>query len=47
VRLFLVTVDDGTDIHVNASYFQGQGIPQLQLVSNFGFHSYTAENPTS
>jgi hypothetical protein len=40
VCLFPVTVDDGIDVHVNASYFQAQGVRQLQLVSKFGFHSY-------
>jgi hypothetical protein len=29
VRLFPVTVDDGVDVHVNASYFQAQGVRQL------------------
>jgi hypothetical protein len=29
VRLFPVTVDDGIDVHVNASYFQAQGVRQL------------------
>jgi hypothetical protein len=40
VRLFPVTLDDGTDVHVNESYFQAQGVRQLQLVSKCGFHSY-------
>jgi hypothetical protein len=40
VRLFPVTLDDGIDVHVNVSYFQAQGVRQLQLVSKFGFHSY-------
>jgi hypothetical protein len=40
VRLFPVTVADGIDVHVNASYFQTQAVRQLQLVSKFGFHSY-------
>jgi hypothetical protein len=40
VLLFPVTVDDGIDVHVNASYFQAQGIGKLQLVWKFGFHSY-------
>jgi hypothetical protein len=40
VHLFPVTVDDGIDVHVNASYFQVQGVRQLQPVSKFGFHSY-------
>jgi hypothetical protein len=40
VRLFPVTVDDGIDIHVNASYFQAQGVRQLHFISKFGFHSY-------
>jgi hypothetical protein len=40
VRFFPVTVDDGIDVHVNASYFQAQGVRQLQLFSKFGFHSY-------
>jgi hypothetical protein len=40
VRLFPVTVDDGIDVHVNASYFQAQEAGQLQLVLKFGFHSY-------
>jgi hypothetical protein len=40
VRLIPVTVDNGIDVHGNASYFQGQGVRQLQLVSKFGFHSY-------
>jgi hypothetical protein len=29
-----------TDVHVNASYFQTQGVRQLQLVSKSGFRSY-------
>jgi hypothetical protein len=29
VRLFPVTVDDGIDVHVIASYFQTQGVRQL------------------
>jgi hypothetical protein len=29
MRLFPVTVDDGIDVHVNASYFQAQGVLQL------------------
>jgi hypothetical protein len=29
VRLFPVTVDDGIDVHVKASYFQAQGFRQL------------------
>jgi hypothetical protein len=29
VRLLPVTVDDGIDVHVNASYFQVQGVRQL------------------
>jgi hypothetical protein len=40
VPLFPVTADDGTDVHVNASYFQAQGVRQLKLVSKFGIHSY-------
>jgi hypothetical protein len=40
VHLFPVTVNDGIDVHVSASYFQGQGVQQLQLVPKFGFHSY-------
>jgi hypothetical protein len=40
VRLFPVTVDDGIDVHINASYFQAQGVRQLQIVSKFGFNSY-------
>jgi hypothetical protein len=40
VRLFPVTVEDGIDVHANASYFQGQGVRQLQFVSKYGFHSY-------
>jgi hypothetical protein len=44
VRLFPVTVDDGIDVHVNASYFQVQGARQLKLASKFGFHS---SRPTS
>jgi hypothetical protein len=40
VRLFPVTIDVGIDVHVNASYFQAQGVRQLQPVSKFGFHSY-------
>jgi hypothetical protein len=37
VRLFPVTVDDGIDVHVNASYFQAQRVRQLQLDSKFFF----------
>jgi hypothetical protein len=29
VRLFPVTVGDGIDVHVNASYFQAQRVRQL------------------
>jgi hypothetical protein len=36
VRFFPVTVDDGIDVHVSASYFQAQGVRKLQLVSKFG-----------
>jgi hypothetical protein len=46
VRFFPVTVDDGIDVHGNASYFLAQGVRQLQLVSKFSFHSI-AENLTS
>jgi hypothetical protein len=47
VCLFLVTVDDGIDVHVNASYFQAQGVQQLQLVSKVGFHTYHCRKSTS
>jgi hypothetical protein len=47
VRLFPVTVYDGIDVHVNASYFQAQGVRQLQLVSKFGFHSCRCRKSTS
>jgi hypothetical protein len=40
MRLFPVTVDDGIDVHVNANYFQAQGVRQLRLVSKFAFQSY-------
>jgi hypothetical protein len=29
VSLFPDTVDDGIDVHVNASYFQAQGVQEL------------------
>jgi hypothetical protein len=38
-------LDDGIDIHVNASYFQAQGVRQFQLVSKFGVHSYHCRKP--
>jgi hypothetical protein len=47
VRLFPVTVDDGIDVHANASYFQAQGVRQLKLVWKFGFIPTIAENPSS
>jgi hypothetical protein len=43
VRLFPVTAHDGIDVHVKASYFQAQGVRQLQLVSKFGFIPTIAE----
>jgi hypothetical protein len=43
LRLFPVTVDESIDVHVNASYFQAQGIRQLQLVSKFDFHNILGE----
>jgi hypothetical protein len=32
MRLFPVTADEGIDVHVSASYFQAQGVRQLQLI---------------
>jgi hypothetical protein len=47
VRLFPVTVDDGIETQVSASYFQAQRVRQLQLVGNLVFIPTIAENPTS
>jgi hypothetical protein len=47
VRLFPVTVDDDTDVHVSASYFQAQGVDNCILFRNLVFIPTTAENPTS
>jgi hypothetical protein len=41
VRSFPVTVDDGIDVHVNASYFQAQEVRNLVLIPTI------AENSTS
>jgi hypothetical protein len=46
--LFPVAVDDGIGVHVSASYFQAQGVRQLQLFFfNLVFIPTIAENPTS
>jgi hypothetical protein len=37
VRLFPVTVDDGIDVHVNASYFQAQQFDNCSLFRNLVF----------
>jgi hypothetical protein len=46
VRLFPVTAD-GTDVHVNASYFLAQKFDNCSLFRNLGFIPTTVENPTS
>jgi hypothetical protein len=43
VLLFPVTVYDGIDVHVIASYFQGQGIGQCSLFGNLVFNPTIAE----
>jgi hypothetical protein len=47
VRLFPVTVDEGIDVHVHASYFQRKEFDNCSLFRNLVFIPTIVEYPTS
>jgi hypothetical protein len=47
VRLFPVTVDDGIDVHFNASFSRRKKFDNCSLFRNLFFIPTNAENPTS